>query len=469
MRQAVDSGEAPSFARHIALIVACSFFMEALDGSIVTTALPAIAHSFGRPTLSLTPGVSSYLVALAAFVPTAGWASNRFGARNLFATAVTVFTLASLLCGLSQSPAAFIAARVLQGTAAAFMSPVGRLVVLRETPKQYIIEAIGLITWPGLIAPVVGPPLAGFLTTYASWRWIFLLNIPLGLIGTALILRMVPRYAADTPRPFDLLGFLLTAAALGLLVHGLTIVGDASWGVGALFIAVGLTSGALALWHARRHPTPMLDLRVAAVPTFAVSILNGGMLSRIAINATPFLLPLMFQIGFGMAPFQAGMMLLVYMLGNLGMKSITTATLRRFGFRPVLLVNGTLCALAIAACGLLTPGMMRAVMYAILLIAGMTRSMNFTSTNTLAFADIAPAQRAGASTLATVCNQLGSTLGVAVAALVLAISQQSRGVSAPALIDFHIALWVSAAIMAAGTLWTLPLPADAGLEVSRRG
>jgi EmrB/QacA subfamily drug resistance transporter len=456
------------FSRHIALIVACSFFMEALDGSIVTTALPAIAHSFGRPTLSLTPGVSAYLVALAAFVPTAGWASDRYGARNLFATAVAVFTLASLLCGISQSPAMFIAARVLQGTAAAFMSPVGRLVVLRETPKQYIIEAIGLITWPGLIAPVVGPPLAGFLTTYTSWRWIFLLNIPLGILGTALILRMVPRYAGETRRPFDLSGFILTAVGLALLVHGLTIVGDSGWSLGALFIGGGLASGVGALWHARRYPTPMLDLRAAAVPTFAVSILSGGMLARIAINATPFLLPLMFQIGFGMPPFQAGMLLLVYMLGNLGMKSITTATLRRFGFRPVLMVNGTLCALAIAACGFLTPDMARPTMYAILLIAGMTRSMNFTSTNTLAFADIAPAGRAGASTLAAVCNQLGSTLGVAVAALMLAISEQWRGVSAPALIDFHSALWASGAIMAAGTLWTLRLPRDAGAEVSRR-
>jgi EmrB/QacA subfamily drug resistance transporter len=461
--------EAATFSRHIALIVACSFFMEALDGSIVTTALPAIAHSFGRPTLSLTAGVSAYLVALAAFVPTAGWGGDRFGARNLFATAVAVFTLASLLCGLSQSPTMFIAARVLQGTAAAFMSPVGRLVVLRETPKRYIIEAIGLITWPGLIAPVIGPPLAGFLTTYASWRWIFLLNIPLGIVGVALIVRMVPRYAADTPKPFDVWGFILTATALALLVHGLTIVGDSGWAVGGAFIGAGLISGLGALRHARRHPTPMLDLRSASVPSFAVSILSAGMLARIAINATPFLLPLMFQIGFGLAPFQAGMMLLVYMLGNLGMKSITTATLRRFGFRPVLLVNGALCALSIAACGLLTPDMARPTMYAILLIAGMTRSMNFTSTNTLAFADIAPAERAGASTLAAVCNQLGSTLGVAVAALMLAVSQQWRGVRAPALVDFHGALWVSGLIMAAGTLWTLRLPPDAGAEVSRRG
>jgi EmrB/QacA subfamily drug resistance transporter len=457
-----------TFSRRIALIVACSFFMEAFDGSIVTTALPAIAGSFGRPTLSLTPGVSAYLVTLAAFVPTAGWASDRFGARNLFATAVTVFTLASLLCGLAQSSASFIAARVLQGLAAAFMSPVGRLVVLRETPKPYIIEAIGTITWPGLIAPVIGPPLAGFLVTYAGWRWIFLLNIPLGIVGTALILRQVPHYDADRSKPFDGRGFVLTATALALLVQGLTIVGDANWGIGAVFIAVGLSSGAAALWHARRHPTPMLDLRAASVPTFAISILSAGMLARIAINVAPFLLPLMFQIGFGMPPFQAGLMMLVYMLGNLGMKSITTATLRRFGFRRVVLVNGTLCSMAIAACGLLTPRMALPAMYGVLLIAGMTRSMNFTSTNTLAFADIAPWARAGASTLAAVCNQLGSTLGVAVAALLLGISQRWRGASAPTLIDFHGALWTAALIMAAGTLWSLRLAPDAGAEVSQR-
>jgi EmrB/QacA subfamily drug resistance transporter len=474
----VDSATSPhgagpedtgSFSRRIPLIVAAAFFMETLDSTIVTTALPAIGRSLGATTLDAAAGITVYLVGMAAFVPMAGWASARLGARNLFATAIAVFTLASLGCGVAPSLPIFLAARLLQGTAAAFMSPVGRLVVLNATPKHRIIDAMSLIVWPGLIAPVIGPPLGGFITTYASWRWIFLLHIPVGVVGVLLVLRFVPA-RSDGPRtPFDGKGFVFTAVALAALLHGLTLVGhiQANAVSGGFYIAIGALSGGLALRHALRHPAPMLDLAAVRIPTFALCTVSAGLLARIAISMTPFLLPLMFQIGFGTSAFEAGLMLLVYMAGNLAMKSLTTPVLRTFGFRNVLLTNGLLCVAALAACAAMTPVTPPIIAYTVMFVAGLTRSMHFTSVNTLAFADIGDAAKAGATTLSAMVQQVAGALGVASAALALKVSQVSQALPALTLTDFQHALLASAGLMAIAVAWLARLSPDAGADLSR--
>lgn len=458
-----------AFPRRVALIVAAAFFMETLDGTIVTTALPAIAQSFGESTLAMTASVTAYLVAMAVFVPSAGWASDRFDARNLFAAAVAVFTVASLLCGVSPTFWTLIASRLLQGAAAAFMSPVGRLIVLRETPKHQIIDAIGWIVWPALIGPVVGPPLGGFITTYASWRWIFLINIPLGIAGVLLVLKFVPQRRRTVPAKFDARGFVLTGAALAMLIHGLSLIaqGGASSPLGGALVAFGLCCGYVAVRHALTRDAPMLDLGAARIPTFALTTVTAGFVARIAISMTPFLLPLMFQIGFGESAFASGLMLLVYMGGNLAMKSVTTPVLRRFGFRDVVRVNGILCAASLAACGFLSPGLATPVICAVLFVAGMTRSMHFTSMATLAFADVDAAHRPGATTLAAMAQQVAGAIGVAVAALALGLFQALRGAQHLALGDFQRALFAASVLMAVAVLWSQRLPRNAGAELRR--
>jgi len=442
--------------------------METLDATIITTALPAMAKALGRTTLDLTARITVYLVAMTALVPAAGWASERFGARNVFAAAVATFTVASLLCGISPTYETLIASRLLQGAAAAFMSPVGRLIVLRESPKHEIIAAIGLIVWPGLIAPVIGPPLGGFITTYASWRWIFLLNLPLGIIGAWLILHYIPSHAGSRDARFDATGFVLTATALASVIHGLSLIAAGGNGslAGGAFVAVGAAAGYAAVRHARRHPAPLLDLRAAAVPTFALSMLTAGLAARIAISMTPFLLPLMFQIGFGATPFEAGIMLLVYMAGNLAMKSVTTPILHRFGFRDVIRWNGVLCVASLIGCALFTPHVPRAVIYAVLFVAGMTRSMNFTCMATLAFADVPASMRASATTLSAMSQQASNAFGVAAAALALGFFQALRATDHLSLGDFQAALLASAALMAIAIAWTWRMPADAGAQLS---
>ena len=455
-------------ARNVALVVAAAFFMQMLDSVIIVTALPEMARDFGVDTLAMSIGVTVYMLATAIFIPTAGWLADRFGARRVFIGSIFVFTAASLACGLAADLAQFVAARAVQGVGSALMVPVGRIIVLRSAAKSEIVRAIALIVWPALFAPVVGPAIGGFLTTYVSWEWNFWINIPLGLAGMALVARIVPGDGEPRQTSFDWIGFVLCGTSLSGLLYGLDAFANGTLPryVAMGLVGVGAVTAALTLLWLRSRPHPLVDLSPLKVHTFAMSEGLAGSAFRLAINATPFLLPLMFQVAFGLDPFQAGGLVVAYFLGNLAMKSVTTRVLKAFGFRRILVVNGLLAAISVGSCGLLGPAMPYPAIVTILFVAGLTRSMQFTGLSALTFADIDASERSSASTLSAMFQQIAMVFGIALATVLLNLSQAMRAGTALALDDFRITFLLMAAIVLGGVLMMLRLPRDAGAEVS---
>ena len=456
----------------IAILVATAFFMENLDGTVIATALPDMGKSFHANPVDLNIGMTAYLLMLAVFIPISGWVADRFGARPVFVSAIAVFTISSILCGLSNGIWTFTGARVIQGIGGAMMVPVGRLVVLRTTEKHNLIDAITFIVWPGLIAPVVGPPVGGFITTYFSWHWIFFLNVPLGILGLAISSRLIPNLKEDEVKPFDWIGFVLSASACVSFVYGMELVGreTAPWETTAIYLVCGVALGALSVIHFRRVAAPLLNLHLLQIKTFAVAI-SGGSLFRIAISVSPFLLPLMFQVGFGLNAFQSGLLMLGLFTGNLSMKAVTTPVLRRFGFRTVLTANGILNAICIASCALLFPQTPRTIILFVLFINGLCRSMQFTATGTLAFADIAKPEMSSATSFFSMITQMSMGMGVAVGAIALRVAgfldRNSSG--APATKEFHVAFLLVAILAVVATFDCFTLAPDAGADVSGHG
>jgi EmrB/QacA subfamily drug resistance transporter len=463
-----SAGGGGTGARRVALIVAAAFFMQNLDGVIINTSLPQMASVFRVGPADLNVGITAYMLSTAAFVPLSGWVADRLGARRVFAGAIVIFTLASVVCGLSQNLWEFSAARVVQGLGGALMTPVGRMVVLRSADKADLLAATALLTWPALIAPVIGPVLGGFITTYVSWRWNFLLNAPLGAVGVALVLAFVPGNRSTVRTRFDLPGFALTSAALVAILLGLEGLTGPRWTFAGFSVLTGLGLGAAAVRHLGRREGPLLDLSPLKVPTFTISTVDAGNLFRLTISATPFLLPLMFQVAFGLTAWAAGLYVLAYFAGNLLMKTVTTPALRRFGFRNVLVGNGVLAGAAILACAALTPTTPALIVVLVLLAAGLTRSMQFTALATLTFADIEAPLRGSSSTLSSMLQQLSIGLGIALAAVLINVSQSLRGADHLALADFRLAFIVVGLIAMAASALFLRLDADAGAEVSGR-
>jgi EmrB/QacA subfamily drug resistance transporter len=454
----------------VPLIVACALFMENLDSSIVSTSLPAIATDLGVDPVSLKLAFTSYIISIAVFTPASGWAADRFGARTVFRGAIVVFTAGSILCALASSLEGFVAARIVQGIGGSMMVPVGRLILLKSVEKRDYLRALSWLTVPALIGPVMGPPVGGFITTYFEWRWIFWINVPIGLVGLALVTRYIGDVREAEPRRLDVPGFLMLGLGLAGLVFGVS-----ASGVGLLpgpLLAVLVSAGAVSLGayvvHARRAATPVVDLAVLRVRTYRVAIV-GASLFRIGIGATPFLLPLLFQVGFGMSAFQSGLLTFTTAVGAITMKFTAPAILRRFGFRAVLGVNTVVCAAFVAVSALFTPTTPLALMAGVLLVGGFFRSLQFTALNALAFADLEPREMGGATSLSAVAQQASIAVGVAVAATILETARGLRGDATLVAGDFVPAFLVVAAISLASLVFFLRLPSDAGASVSGPG
>ncbi|ADU68349.1 MFS transporter [Pantoea sp. At-9b] len=454
----------------VALLVACAFFMEFLDGTVIATALPDMAKAFGVSAIDLNIGISAYLLTLAVLIPANGWVAERFGARNVFSLALTIFTLSSLFCGLTHNVTEFVLMRIVQGIGGAMMVPVGRLVVLRTTPKDQLIKAIATLTWPALVAPIIGPPLGGFITTYASWHWIFFLNVPLGIIAIILALRMMPNDSAHQHRPFDVTGFIATGITMLCLVAGLEMLSQQSASLtgAAVTIALGLAALVWSIRHLSRSKTPLISLTSLAVPSFRITM-RGGFLLRATISSAPFMLPLMFQVGFGMNAFQAGSLVLAVFAGNLAMKPATTPLIRYFGFRKLLIGNGVVCVLTLLLCAFLTPTSPHVITLVLLFLGGLSRSMQFTGISSLAFAEVPAQEMSSANTLFSTSLQLASGLGVTLGALCIRLGTvlgDEFGYAAVPGVGFKVGFGVIALITLVGVWDMVRLEDGAGRSVS---
>ncbi len=451
-------------------IVAATFFMEYLDTTIIATALPQMAQAFQVGPNELSLGMTAYMLTLAVFIPISGWIADRLGSRTVFASAIVIFTLASVLCGLSGSVLEFTAARIVQGVGGALMVPVGRMIVVRNTSRDKLMKAISMITWPAIVAPVIGPSLGGFITTYFSWHWIFLINVPFGIAALIAVTSLVPNERATQQRPLDMVGFFLSGTALTTLLYGTELAShnDTNLTVAIAFIIAGFVLGAASYRHGMRAEHPLLDYSTLRVKTFNVTIVAGSF-TRIGIEAVPYLLPLMFQIGFGLSAFQSGLLLLASAAGNLLMKVFTTKVLQRFGFRRVSLINATLAGVFVLACGLLRPTTPVLLVLAIIFIYGLARSMQFSTLATLAYADVTEAQKGAASTLWSVAQQMTIGMGIAFGALGLRLSSYFNGGAGGAvgevhfsMIDFHWAFILAGLVTLLSALGYRSLAKDAG-------
>ncbi|EIX9460818.1 MFS transporter [Klebsiella pneumoniae] len=471
MNTAISSRDERAFSAP-ALLVAGAFFMEFLDGTVIATALPDMARDFGVTAVELNIGISAYLITLAVLIPASGWIADRFGARAIFTLALAIFTLASVFCGLSTEVHIFVAMRILQGVGGALMVPVGRLAVLRTTPKHQLIKAIATLTWPALVAPIIGPPLGGFITRYASWHWIFFINVPLGLAAIILSLRIIPDIRETERRSFDLSGFITTSVAMVSLVTAMERLGDRQPQIWPTLALAALGFGCLlySIRHFRRAVAPMVRLDALQVPTFRVTM-YGGSLFRASISAVPFLLPLLFQVGFGMDPFHSGLLVLAVFVGNLTIKPATTPLIRWLGFRRLLLINGALNVCSLLACALLTPQTPVWAIMLILYLGGVFRSIQFTGVSTLAFADVPAAQMSDANTLFSTASQLAVGLGITLGAIGIRLGEQvgdwQHLTELPG-ISFRLSFVFIALICLVGMIDSLHLAKTAGSSVSEK-
>jgi EmrB/QacA subfamily drug resistance transporter len=419
--------------------------------------------------MSMSVALTSYMLSLAVFLPASGRVADRFGARRVFCMAIIIFTIGSALCGQAGSLGMLVAARLLQGLGGAMMVPVGRLLLLRSVPKQEMVSAMAWFLVPALIGPVLGPPVGGFIVTHFSWPWIFYINLPIGAVGLALVLRFIEDAQEPMPAPFDWLGLAISGMSLSCLIFGLEMVGrGALSGVAAVAVlAVGLASGALYLRHAKRHDNAILDITLMRVQSFRISVL-GGSFTRIAGGSLPFLLPLMMQLGFGKSAEESGLITFASAAGAMVMKATAQPILRRLGFRRTLMWNGILACCCIASIATFRPEWPVAVIYGVLLASGFFQSLQFTAYNTLAYADLPSVRMSNAIGLYTTLQQMMLSVGICVAAIILNVATGLRGESLATLGDFSLAFLIVSAISLIASPICARLPADAGDNIAGR-
>ena len=451
----------------IPLVVAAGFLMEQLDATIITTAIPDMALSLHETPLRLNVAITSYVLSLAIFIPISGWIADRFGMRNVICAAFLLFTAGSALCAMATSLPALVAMRILQGLGGAMMNPVGRLILFRSFPKTELIRAMSWVAIPSMIGPTIGPLLGGVITTYANWRWIFLVNIPFGLIAVAIAWRAIPNQRGAKPSRFDLPGFLIVGAALVLLQAVLETAGRGTvpWEIETLLLAAGAALMAVFAWYAKRRAAPVLDLSLFRIRTFSIGSLAGG-ISRIGINAPPFLLPLLFQIGFGLSPIESGSLTFVISIAAVVIRPVTARLLRWLGFRRLLLLNSFCCTAIIATFALFNAATPHLVLIAAMMTFGIIRNTQFNSIQLLSYVDIPTPRLSQATSLGSVIQQLTMGLGVSLSAAILGLLATSN--ARPTVAEFHQVFLLIALLPLAALPGFLRLRPHDGAEVSGR-
>lgn len=451
------------------LILAVALFMEMMDSTVIATSLPAIAADIGTEPIALKLAMTAYLVALAIFIPVSGWMADRFGARNVFRAAIFVFMLGSLACAVADSLGFFVASRFVQGMGGSMMTPLARLVLVRSTPKEKLVAAMSWLTMPALTGPLLGPPIGGFLTTFLSWHWIFLINIPIGVIGIIAATIFLPRTGYRDRRAIDWRGFLLAGGSFSGMLFGLSVISLPALPpeVGVVTLIVGVASGIGYLWHARRTENPLLNPALFQHRLFRIAT-TGAFIFRVGMGATPFLLPLMLQLGFGLTPFETGLIMLFGAVGAIVAKFTAPAVFANFGFRHVMLTTAALSAAGLATKGFFNPMTPTWMMMALLLSIGLVRSTFFTGVNAMSFGDVPNEEAAQATAVFAVATQLSLALGVAVAGSILEAIVFLRG--APlAVSDYQTAFFIVGGIALTGIIPFLRLGSNEGADISGHG
>jgi EmrB/QacA subfamily drug resistance transporter len=457
--------------RIVPLILAVALFMEQMDSTVISTALPAIATDLGVGPITLKLALTSYMVALAVFIPISGWMADRFGAKTIFRSAIFVFVIGSICCAVSSTLIEFVLSRFLQGMGGAMMTPIARLVLLRTTKRSDLVSAMALLTIPALVGPLTGPPVGGFITTYFSWHWIFIINVPVGLLGIYLSGIYLPDIAVTDPPAIDWMGFALTGIAASGIVFGLSVVSLPALppAIGIATTILGVLSAFLYIRHARRHPHPILRLDIFRDDAFRAAT-SAGTLFRISTGAIPFLMPLMLQLAFGLTPFQSGLITFAGALGALTVKILARRVYARLGFKLTLLLAGLFGAATTSVNGFFTPDTPHVLIVVFLFLSGLCRSFFFTGANALSYSEISDAQASQATSMASVLQQVSLALGVAFAAFILEASSAISGTHLQ-LADFHLAFFLVAGLSLLAMVPLLKLDAMAGAAVSgfRRG